>query len=95
MSDWYFSYHIIASILILWHVRHDCRVLGENWSKYLILVLLFTWLFYLLWILSWPGSLRLWFQGKRVSDLPQARALRHQQERRVAITGDISIKKTG
>jgi len=80
-------YHIaylIGCAFILFHVYRDCRVLGENWRKYILLVLLFSVLFYLLWLFVWPGSLRLRWQGKHLRDTPLAKAnrqLRKQQGR--------------
>ena len=76
---------LIASILILIHVRRDCRLLGESWGKYILLVWLFWPIFYPLWLLVWPGSLRLWLQGKSVADLPAAWA-----HRRISHPGSIT-----
>ncbi len=61
---------VLASILILIHVRRDCRSLGENWTKYIFLVWIFWPIFYPLWLLVWPGSLRLQLQGKSLLDTP-------------------------
>ena len=72
--------YIISCILILLQVRYECGILGESWGKYIIPVLIFSWVFYLFWLTIWPGSLRLWFQGKRLKDSTMARVTdRHQQ----------------
>ena len=69
---------LIASVLILIHVRRDCRMLGESWGRYVLLVWLFWPIFYPLWLLVWPGSLRLWLQDKSVADMPAAWARRRR-----------------
>jgi len=79
MNDWFYIFHFLTCILILMHVRRDCRILGEGWGKYVLLVLFFSWIFYFLWLFVWPGSLRLRLQGKRLADSAMARAVnRHR-----------------
>lgn len=67
---------LIASVLILIQVRRDCRQLGEPWGQHILLVLFLWPIFCPLWLLVWPGSLRLWFQGKSLADTPQGWANR-------------------
>lgn len=73
MTNEYYIFHLIICILALVRVRKDCKTLGENWGKYVLPILMFSWVFYLLWLYVWPGSLKLWFQGKRLEDSSMAR----------------------
>jgi len=81
MNDGYYLSYFIICILILVHVRHDCRILGESWGKYVLPVLIFSWVFYLLWLFIWPGSLLLRFQGKRLEDSSMARLVKRYRQK--------------
>ena len=73
---------LIPALFAAFHVVRDCRKLAEPTFFHVTGTFILWPLYYLGWILWWPGALRLWFQGKRVDDLPQAQQLRRLQDRK-------------
>jgi len=68
--------HLFFSI----HVYRDCRRIGEPAWYNVTGTLIFGPLYYVPWILWWPGSLRRYFSGGSIDDLPTAKAFRRARQ---------------
>ena len=77
----YLLYWIIPATLAAIHVYRDCRKLGEKAGLNISGTFILWPLYYLGWILWWPGSLRLWLTGRSVNDLTAAKNVRRLRER--------------
>ena len=73
---------ILPATLASFHVVRNCRKLAEPASLHVTGTFLLWPLYYLGWILWWPGSLRLRLQGKRIEDLALARQVERLQRRK-------------
>ena len=85
MDEWQFLW-LILHLLFAIHVYRDCRRIGEPAWYNVSGTLLFGPLYFLPWILWWPGSLRRYCFGGSIDDLPTAKAfrrLRNSQGRRI------------
>ncbi len=78
-----FAFWIVPAFFASLHVRRECRILGESIALHCCGTFLLWPLYYLGWILWWPGSLRLACQGKSVRDLVQARNLKRLRDRQI------------
>lgn len=83
-SGWkLFAFWIIPASCAALHVYRECRILGESTALHCFGTVLLWPLYYLGWVLWWPGSLRLLLQGKSIHDLPQAKNRKRVRDRQI------------
>ncbi|MCB1230986.1 MAG: hypothetical protein KDN19_11995 [Verrucomicrobiae bacterium] len=83
MSWPFLFFWFFAALAALIHVYRESRILGESAVLHCCGTLLLWPLYYLGWILWWPGSLRLACQGKSIRDLTQAKNLKRVRDRQI------------
>ncbi|MCB1063760.1 MAG: hypothetical protein KDN20_12660 [Verrucomicrobiae bacterium] len=83
----YLVFWIIPAFFASIHVYRDCRKLGEKAGLNISGTFILWPLYYLGWILWWPGSLRLWLTGRSVDDLTAAKNVKRLRDRQGAKSG--------
>ncbi|MCF6311717.1 MAG: hypothetical protein L3J39_04630 [Verrucomicrobiales bacterium] len=60
-----YSFLLVAIII---RVKLDCSKISEGYKKHIIPIIIFPVIFTFLWLIVWPGTLRLFLRGKRLED---------------------------
>ena len=55
-------------IAIFIRVKIDCSKINEGYKKHIIPIIFLPVIFTLLWLIIWPGTLRLFLMGKKLED---------------------------
>ncbi len=71
--------HFTVVTLLVFKIRTDCREIGEPFPKHTALIALFPLIYALCWFLVWPGTLKLWVQGKSLKDTAEAKIHRKRR----------------